>query len=413
MDREERILGELLTGARHLTPDSIALLRPEMFSRNYGNILEAFLEGERDMAKLARVGSVPLSEAMSWHNEYAFPDDVQAFIEKHYLDQIRGKADSIEGVQEMLNFLSEKMSLIRGVPDQANIIHEYEAFEKTYREGAKKGLLGLSTGLKSVDELTFGLIQSHVWVIGAYRGWGKSYAGINLANAVLEQGKPVVMFNLEMSNNETIQRLAGVRAKASPLEVLASDAEHVMGAKAEVLTAVDAGLLNLYDQTNEVAQMDAELFRLNAHGQIGLVVVDYIQLIVGRGSDYENLRDAARALQRMAKKYNTTVLIISQISNEAQKAGLDSNLDGFRGAGEIGQVANVAIRIYRERLDDKLAPDFKLHFTKVRHNKDGILHMVIDFPGGIIRERSTQEVMTDMQEKAQKQQKRKELESLI
>lgn len=409
MELVERILGELVGGARHIRTDDLDLLEPEMFEHPpHRKLFEAWLGGERNPAILSKKAGIHFSEVSTWMMEIALPDDFQEFADRYYQGKAVELVNSRRPLSEVADEIQQLLFRSRGSRDQANIIREYETFEKTYREGAGKGLLGLSTGLAPVDEITFGLIPSHVWVVGAYRGWGKSYMGINIGNAVLQQGKPVVFFNLEMSNNEMIQRLIGLRAGAGPLQVL-QGGEAVQDAKDEVLQALDGNLLIMNDELFEVNRMDWELQRLTQEQPIGLVVIDYVQLIRGQGTDYEVLRDGVKDLQRLAKKYNTTVLIISQISNEAQKAGLDSNLDGFRGAGEIGQVANVAIRIYRERENDKLTPNFKLHFTKVRHNRDGLIELMIDFPGGVIRPRTTAEISQEIEEKATKQAKTKAL----
>jgi hypothetical protein len=84
----------------------------------------------------------------------------------------------------------------------------------------------------------------------------------------------------------------------------------------------------------------------------------------------------------------TTTLILSQISNSAHQKGKLSRVDGFKGAGDIGQIANVAIRLVRERDMEtgEFSPLYMLRLTKIRHGKPCSIKCNIEFPGGKIVE---------------------------
>ena len=92
----------------------------------------------------------------------------------------------------------------------------------------------------------------------------------------------------------------------------------------------------------------------------------------------------------LTKRYRVTTLLLSQISNQSQREGYNASVDGFKGAGDIGQVANVAMRIRRER--DELSGEwdsaYGLHITKIRHAMPSNLALTINFPGGLITQKS-------------------------
>mgnify|MGYP001291959296 CR=1 FL=1 len=326
--------------------------------------------------------------------------DIKAMVER--IKQASVKRKMLSGLQkamvkcqsdtdynEVLKDLSDIQVGYTKMKSNVDVIKEYEDFVKLSQLGAEKGILGFSTGLEVADKFTFGLIPTHIWVVGGYYGSGKSYLGLNIANSVLKQGGRVVMINLEMSNNECIQRLIALNANAGTLDVLKKEKEDIILTSQEMVLHDFIGTNRLIMNEELSNDRDIENFvRATCHRyKVDLILIDYIQLIEGRvgASRYEALANAVTNLQKVAKKFNVTVMMLSQISNEAQKEDQKSLVDGFKGAGEIGQVANVAIRIFRERGEDgNWTDEMKLSFRKVRHNHGGTVSTQIVFPGGKI-----------------------------
>ncbi len=297
--------------------------------------------------------------------------------------------DETRDLSVALSTVSEIVSNSSSTVSKTNPVVEYEQWERQYREGASRGLLGLSTGIQSVDNLTFGFMPGHFWVLGAYRANGKTFLGLNFVNSILNQGRRAVIISLEMSSNELIQRLIGIRAGLDLLDVIGNEppnkTEVKMRAKEFIFQMLIERKLIIHDEPMSMDRIYWALKRDSVGEGIDFMMLDYIQLIRGAKHDkHEDTADAANSLQQITKELNCTSLILSQISNEAQKAGFDSDVDGFKDAGEISANANVAIRLFRIREEgsSKYTDDLKLSFKKIRHGITGDLDLKIRFPGG-------------------------------
>lgn len=270
---------------------------------------------------------------------------------------------------------------------------EYEGYESMFNKAADGKVLGIRTGIDPLDEQTYGLIPGQIWVCGAYYGHGKTFFAINVINSLLNQGKKVMFFSLEMSAPEVIQRLVGLRAKLNTYETLTVQDDVKEKAKQEakdfIFKCLKEKILVIDDEIRSANSILNKLKAEDMRGHVDLCVVDYIQLMSTGLNQYEELRDAMKNIQMVTKSIKTTMLLLSQINNEAQIAGKGGRVDGFKGAGDIGQIANVAMRIEREK--DETTGEFKEEFlirlTKIRHGRPGNIKLRIEFPGGAITNR--------------------------
>jgi len=266
----------------------------------------------------------------------------------------------------------------------------YNEYEEMFSNAADGKVLGLRTGIDPLDEQTYGLIPGQIWVCGAYYGHGKTFFAINVINSLLEQNKKVLFFSLEMSAPEVIQRLVGLRARLNTYDTLTKQDESKEKLKQEAKEFIFERIKNkTFIIDDEVRSSNSILNKLKSEetrGHVDLCVVDYVQLMSTGVNQYEELRDAMKNIQMTTKETQTTTLLLSQINNEAQIAGKGSRVDGFKGAGDIGQVANVAMRIEREKDEStgEFKEEFLLRVTKIRHGKPGNIKLRIEFPGGFI-----------------------------
>jgi replicative DNA helicase len=250
--------------------------------------------------------------------------------------------------------------------------------------------MGLSTGIELLDNMTYGMMPGNIWVCGAYYGYGKTYLAINMINKALEDGKRVLFFSLEMPATAVIQRIIGLRAGLNNPEVVGMLSEYKKKirdkAKDFVLKCISDGMLIIDDQLRSTDSILGRLMMLEKANHIDLTVVDYVQLLADGRDQYEALREATKNIQSVTKQTKTTTLLLSQVNNQAQRDGANSMVDGFKGAGDIGQIADVALKIERERNVNtgQFSDSFILRVTKVRHNQPGNIKCKISFPGGKI-----------------------------
>ncbi|MDT8440730.1 MAG: replicative DNA helicase [Desulfuromonadales bacterium] len=225
---------------------------------------------------------------------------------------------------------------------------------------ARKELItGVPTGFKDLDGMTSGLQRGDLIIVAARPSMGKTAFCLNLMeNAAIRNDKPVpaVIFSLEMSKEQLVQRLL-----CSVARVDASRIRNGRLAQSEFPALVtSAGVIAeapIYiDDTPAISVLElrAKARRLKAEAGIGLVIVDYLQLMQGsRGSRAENrqqeISEISRSLKALAKELNVPVIALSQL-NRSLESRTDKRplLADLRESGAIEQDADVIMFLYRE-----------------------------------------------------------------
>jgi replicative DNA helicase len=302
---------------------------------------------------------------------------------------------------EIMQELSKLGNINNGV-ELENPIREWEQYKEVWREGAEKGMLGWDTGINSLNKLTYGVIPGHYWLGLGYRGYGKSYLGINLANQVLLQGGTSIIFSFEMTANEYIERLIGLRAGLFKFEILGKCPEKKLHdrivAESDILKLIEDKKLIIYDKAMNSQQVHAKIVQNSINQKIGIVVVDYVQNVRIEGEQRQGLVDFSATLRNLAKDLNFAVLVLSQISNEVQKMGGKATTGGAKGAGELEADAHVILKILREADAEtgKFTSDYTIKGEKVRYNEGGNCPCKIRFPGGKIEDAGRGETVNNL-----------------
>ncbi|MBI2055391.1 MAG: replicative DNA helicase [Candidatus Sungbacteria bacterium] len=236
-----------------------------------------------------------------------------------------------------------------------------EAWQRIEKLHAGEGALrGVSTGFADLDNILAGLQRSDMIVLAARPSLGKTSLALDIArNVALKENLPVGFFSIEMSQEQVIDRLiasqAGVdlwRLRTGRLSDKGEDNDFVRIRDAmETLSKTPLYIDDVSSPT--VMQIRAMARRLQAeHGALGLVVVDYLQLIRGHDNAENRVQEVSeisRALKAMAKELDVPVLALSQLSRavEMRPAGRPK-LSDLRESGSIEQDSDVVMFIYRE-----------------------------------------------------------------
>jgi len=239
-----------------------------------------------------------------------------------------------------------------------------ETIEETWQRidelSKRKGQLrGLATGFTALDNLLAGLQKSDLIILAARPSMGKSALACNLAQHVAcEQKIPVGIFSLEMSTDQIVDRLLASVADVDAWRLRTgrlsdqgenNDFERIqkaLGVLAEAPIYIEdsSGLNTL--------QMRAMARRLAADKKLGLLIIDYLQLMTHRSPQLtlvQQVTDNSRALKGLAKELNIPVLVVSQLSRAVeQRTPQIPRLSDLRDSGSIEQDADVVMFIYRE-----------------------------------------------------------------
>ncbi|MFC1632997.1 replicative DNA helicase, partial [Patescibacteria group bacterium] len=267
-----------------------------------------------------------------------------------------------------------------------------ETFERIDELHKNKGVLrGVPTGYKDLDNLLAGFQQSNLLIIAARPSMGKTSMALDIArNVALNANIPVGIFSLEMSKEELVDRLL---ASESGVDLW----------KLRTGKLAEGGNVNDFDQLGaamdklsrsqiyiddtpgaNAMEIRTKARRLQAEHGLGLVIVDYLQLMEGtnRENRVQEVSEISRALKGIARELKVPVVALSQLSRAVeQRTPQIPQLSDLRESGSIEQDADVVMFIYREEIYKPETPRKRIaeiHVKKHRNGPTGIVELFFD-----------------------------------
>ncbi|HTA66754.1 MAG TPA: replicative DNA helicase [Bryobacteraceae bacterium] len=269
------------------------------------------------------------------------------------------------------------------------ILEDFDGGINAFLDPSKR-IKGLSTGFLKLDEMTGGLHAGELVILAARPSMGKTALALNIAQHVASQPnekQTVAVFSLEMSRESLLTRMicAGARVDQQKFRAgyLNQDERRRLAKTASEL--VQAPLY--IDDTSGTHMMDihAKLRRLKAEHGLSLVVIDYLQLMSGRGR-YENrnqeISTISRGLKLLAKDLKVPMLVLSQLNRapETRPGDHRPQLSDLRESGSIEQDADLVAFIFREEVykqeDERLKGLAELLVAKQRNGPTGKVNLV-------------------------------------
>jgi replicative DNA helicase len=272
-------------------------------------------------------------------------------------------------VEDLLDEIEQKILAISQKSLPQNFVHIKEelkvAYERIEKLHEKTGTLrGVSTGFEGLNNLLSGLQKSDLIVIGARPSLGKTSLALDIArNAALQNEVPVGIFSLEMSREQVIDRLIASDSQV-PLWRLRTgrvtdELEFQMIQKS--LDRLSRAPIFIDDTPSpNILQMRSMARRLQVERGLGLLIVDYLQLIAPRSNTnnmVQQVTEISRGLKGLARELAVPVLAISQLSRSVDKRDNKiPQLSDLRESGSIEQDADVVLFIYRKDRDQPDVP---------------------------------------------------------
>ncbi len=275
------------------------------------------------------------------------------------------------------------------MPIKAALEDAFERIDKLHKgDGA---LRGVPTGFTDLDNYLAGLQKSDLIILAARPSLGKTSLALNIAsNVAIKEKTAVGIFSLEMSKEQLVDRMlaseAGVdlwRLRTGRLSMDGEDSDfsriqEAMGILAEAPIFIDDAA------SSTIIQMRTMARRLQAEHGLGLIVVDYLQLMEGRGGESrtQEISEISRSLKNLARELNVPVLALSQLSRAVEtRSPQIPKLSDLRESGSIEQDADVVLFIYRE---DREKPNTErkniaeIHIAKHRNGPTGKVDLYFD-----------------------------------
>lgn len=293
--------------------------------------------------------------------------------------------DFLDEAEKTIFRVSEAQHGSSIAPIKEVVKESFAQIEKNYER--KELITGIPTGFKDLDKITSGLQASDLIIIAGRPAMGKTSFCLNIAEHIaLEQDETVALFSLEMAREQLATRLICSDARVDSSRVrsgfidedewmrLTDSADRLSNASIYI---DDTPQLNIFE-------MRAKCRRLKMTQGLGLIVVDYLQLMTGKGDSREQeISGISRALKGMAKELNVPVIALSQL-NRGVEARQDKRpiLADLRESGAIEQDADIVGFIYRDEVYHKDTADIGIaEFNIVKHRNGPIGMVKLSFQG--------------------------------
>lgn len=234
------------------------------------------------------------------------------------------------------------------------LIDSFQQIEKMYNQ--KDAISGIRSGFIDLDRKTSGLNNSDLILVAARPAMGKSAFAINIAtNVAMRANVPVVIFNLEMSKEQVANRILCSEAMVDSNKIKTGQMEDSDWEKlASTLGPLSASEIYIDDTPGiSIMEIRAKARKLKLEKNIGLIVIDYLQLIQGTGkkgaSREQEISEISRSLKILAKELDVPVIALSQLSRASeQRKDHRPMLSDLRESGAIEQDADIVMFIYRD-----------------------------------------------------------------
>ncbi len=390
VEAEESVIGALLVNPVSITR-VVESLKPEHFYKPahrtiYSTVVELFNKSEpidvvtvseslRDKDQLEKTGGrayindLALSVVTTANIEYY----AKIISEKSMLRELINAGSEIvamaydEGTTESTLDSAEQMIFAiaqqRASEDLIHIkdivLSSYNQIEERYNN--RDELVGVPSGFYDLDRMTAGFQKSDLIILAARPSMGKTAFCLNIAQEVgVKNKKPVAIFSLEMSKEQLVQRMLCSEAEIDSNRLRTGHMQsddwgrltNAMGALAEAPIFID--------DTAGATIMDirAKSRRLSMEfGGLGLVVIDYLQLMEGsgkgRGDRVQEISAISRGLKSIAREIKAPVMALSQLSRAVEsRQSKKPMLSDLRESGSIEQDADIVMFIYRDEYYD-------------------------------------------------------------
>jgi replicative DNA helicase len=272
-------------------------------------------------------------------------------IQQRALEGEDGADTILDNAESSIFALAEDRVKAGLIPIKDIVRDNFERLEKIFREG--KSITGVSTGYAELDKLLSGLQNSELLILAARPSQGKTALALNLAeNIAIRAGSPVAFFSLEMSKESLLQRLVASVAQIDAHKFRTGHLSREDWRKmTEALGQISSAPLWIDDAgSTSVLEIGAKARRLKRDKGLSLLVVDYLQLITGRGrfsNRQEEVSSISRGLKGLAKELQIPVLVLSQLTRAPEREERGPQLSDLRESGAIEQDADVVMFIYR------------------------------------------------------------------
>jgi replicative DNA helicase len=269
--------------------------------------------------------------------------------------------DETKELEEMLDNAEKKLFEVTNFNTAHKFVHIKEELEEAWERldrlhSGEHAMRGISTGFADIDNKLAGLQKSDLIILAARPSMGKTSLALDIARqAAVNNNVTVGIFSLEMSSQQLVDRMLAAQANVDAWKLRTGklSRQNDFEAIRESLDKLNKAPIHIDDQPgNNLLKMRSMARRLKNEHNLGLIVVDYLQLIVPTTTKGDNvvqqITEISRGLKNLAREMDVPVLALSQLSRAVEQRGGRPRLSDLRDSGSIEQDADVVMFIHRE-----------------------------------------------------------------
>ena len=263
-----------------------------------------------------------------------------------------------ENIDVFIESLIAKMQKIefQVQKDESFVKQVVDTIDEIEKNINQKEDLSLYTGFFDLDDLTDGLHNGELTVIGARPGVGKTTFSLQIAENISRKNKNICFVSLEMSENQLIQKLLSLRTGINSRKIRNGDLSQEQLEQLSVECGAISDLkFNILTKANTIQQIEINARRLKNQNKLDLLVIDYLQLLRNNGkfnSREQEVADISRTLKLLSLELEIPIIALCQLNRNANRS--EPTLADIRESGAIEQDADNVIFLYQENPDNNI-----------------------------------------------------------
>lgn len=246
----------------------------------------------------------------------------------------------------------------------------------------------LYTGITDLDKMICGLHKQELTIIGARPGVGKTTLALQIAEHIAERGTETAIISLEMSDTQVIQKLISRRARINSYKMRMGTLETKELEQIGIVSAEIAELpIHLVTKARTIQHIENIARKLKNKNNLGLMIIDYIQLIKNKGkfnSREQEVADITRTLKLLSLELNIPIVGLCQLNRNAARQ--EPTLADLRESGAIEQDADNILFLYQEAESTETVVDITLKLAKQRAGETGKINLKFNKANSEFRE---------------------------
>ncbi|QGR00082.1 replicative DNA helicase [Paenibacillus psychroresistens] len=298
---------------------------------------------------------------------------IQARVNLRKAERADGTAEAIADMQNLTQRIADRsVKKVEFTPIYTALVDCFSTMEKQYYTKAVNGITGLPSGYTDLDKMTAGFQKSDLIIVGARPSVGKTAFALNIAqNIGIKTAETVAIFSLEMGIQQLIMRMICAEANVDANKIRTGLLEPNDWEKITVgISALSHANIYIDDSPAlTVNEIRAKCRRLKKEKGLGLILIDYLQLIAGNGkleNRQQEISYISRTLKQIARELEVPVIALSQLSRGVeQRQDKRPMMSDLRESGSIEQDADIVAFLYRDDYYNK------------ESEKQGIIEIII------------------------------------